>query len=128
MVQTPLSQSSSQYENPPTKYIVQTLRGIYGTNDTGYEWYQLLATIFTKVLHMVSSVSNKGLPYWSHDQHYAHVTLAIDDILISGLDISLFHLLTKSFDQYFDYTTTVVSNIHFLNYRLIQSSHGILVD
>ena len=110
------------------KYIFQTLRGIQGTKDAGYEWYQLLASIFTKVLNMVPSVANKGLFHWSHGNHYAYIALATDDILVASSDVSLFHLLEKTLKQYFSLTSATGPLLHFLNYRIIQSDHGVSFD
>ena len=119
---------SRKHDSTSVKYVMQTLRGIQGTKDAGHEWYKLLASIFTKILHMVPSVSNKGLFYWKHDQHYAYIALATDDILMASSHVSLFQLLQKTFDQYFGYTTATGSLLHFLNYRIIQSPHGVSID
>ena len=99
--------------NSSNRYVLQTLHGIQGTKDAGYEWYQLLATIFTQVLKMVPSVSNKGLFYWSHNEQFADIALATDDMLMVSSNISLFHFLSETFKQFFDFITTTEQVIFF---------------
>ena len=77
---------------------MQTLRGIQGTKDTGYEWYQLLSKIFTKIIGMVVSVTNSRIFYWVYEGHYAYVSLATDDIIIAASDISLLKKMANAFN------------------------------
>ena len=77
---------------------------------------------------MVPSVANKGLFYWSMGDHYAYVALVTDDILMAATDISLYEKLCNVFTQYFSYTSESSNLLHFLNYRIIQSEHGISID
>ena len=72
-------------DNPSIKYVIQTIRSIQGTKDAGHGWYKLLALIFTKVLGMGPSISNKGLFYWERKGHYAYLALATDDMLMANL-------------------------------------------
>ena len=119
---------SRQHQDPAVKYVMQTLRGIQGTKDAGHEWYQLLYKIFTKVLNMVVSIANKGLFYWEYEDHYGYVSLATDDILLAASDISMYKKMATTFKKYFDFTSDTGSLLYFLNYRIIQSEHGISVD
>ena len=110
------------------RLIMQTICGIQGTKDAGHEWYKLLSLIFTKVLGMVPSTSNKGLFYWEHNDHTAYVGLATDDILMAASHSDMFDLLQTTFDKYFDFTASSETVLQFLNYRIIQSKHGTSVD
>ena len=118
----------SRMNNDSVKLVMQTIRGIQGTEDARHEWYKLLSLIFTKVLKMVVLTANKGLFFWEHDGHTAYIALATNDILMASSHENLFHLLKETFSQYFDFTTTVGPMLHFLNYRLIQSQHGTSID
>ena len=118
----------SKMKDSDTKYVMQTLRGIQGTKDAGHEWYKLLSLIFTKILHMVPSVANKGLFYWKQNDNYAYIALATDDILMAASDESMYTTLCTTFDDYFAYTTATGPILHFLNYRIIQSTHGTSID
>ena len=77
---------------------------------------------------MVPATANKGLFFWEHDDKYTYVALCTDDILMASSHVDLFHLLCSTFDQYFGYTTTTGHILRFLNYRIIQSVHGVSVD
>ena len=92
------------------------------------EWYTLLALICVKVLDTVVSTANKGIFYWSKNKQEAYVASSIDDTLMASTDISLFHEVCATFNQYFNYTTAQGTMLHFLSYRIIQSSHGTSID
>ena len=77
---------------------------------------------------MVVSIANKGLFYWEYEDHYGYVSLATDDILLAASDISMYKKMATTFKKYFDFTSDTGSLLHFLNYRIIQSEHGISVD
>ena len=60
--------------------IMQSLRNIQGTKDAGYEWYQLLASIFNE-LEWKPNTTYKGVVVYIKDDITAYINLATDDIL-----------------------------------------------
>ena len=106
---------------------IQSLRGLQGTKHAGYEWYQLLAAIF-KDLGMVPNTICKGVFNWELNGHKAIICVATDDILLWSTHESLYSILVNKFNNYFKFTHRTGSELSFLNFRIIQSKHGISID
>ena len=59
---------------------------------------------------------------WEDNKVY--LPLATNGILFALSNLFLYHRLPAILDIYFSYTTSTVSVLHFLNYRIIQSEYG----
>ena len=66
--------------------------------------------------------------YWFYDGITSIIILAPDDILFGTSDKRALDRLLKEFERYFTFTTRSGSELSFLNFRLIQSNHGISLD
>ena len=62
------------------------------------------------------------------DEEKNYLALATDDILIASRTNKPLQILEAEFDKYFTYTVKQGSELTFLNYRIIQSEHGISID
>ena len=107
---------------------MKTLRGLKGRKDAGRFWYKLLYKILVNILGMVPCSTCKGLFSWRKDGHQALLCLATDDILFASTSPTLWDTLLITFHQYFEYTTQTGDELAFLNYRIIQSKHGVSID
>ena len=106
---------------------MQSLRNIQGTKDAGFEWYQLLAKIFTDLGWKPNTVC-KGVWVYLKNNQTAYLILATDDILyMSTHEVPLQELLDK-FGDFFSFKIKRGIELQFLNFRIIQSEHGISID
>ena len=112
----------------PSELCMQTLRGLQGTKDAGRLWYELLYKILVDTLGMIPCSTCKGLFSWHKDDNKALLSLATDDILFAATDPTMWKTLLITFHQYFEFTTRTGTELSFLNYRIIQSKHGVSID
>ena len=75
---------------------------------------------------MVSNTISKGIFIWKQDDILAYLILATDDILFATNTAKVVHLLDTVFHKYFSFTMR--TELSFLNFRIIQSKHGISID
>ena len=54
--------------------------------------------------------------------------MATDDIILTALSRDVYNLTATTLHKYFTITTTNADMINFLNYRIIQSSHGLIIN
>ena len=107
--------------------VMQSLRNIQGTKDTDFEWNQLLAKIFTDLGWKPNTIC-KGVWVYLKNNQTTYLTLATNDILyMSKHEEPLKELLDK-FGDFFSFKVKRGIELQFLNFRIIQSEHGISID
>ena len=70
----------------------------------------------------------KRIWLWILDGEKNYLALATYNILIASSTNKPLQILKAEFDKYFTYTVKQGSELTFLNYRIIQSEHGISID
>lgn len=66
--------------------------------------------------------------FWTYEGHMSHLALATVGIIFASSSPILYIIHHNTFDVHFAYTTSSGSTLQFLNYRIIQSEFGTLVD
>ena len=104
---------------------MQSLRNIQGTNDAGYEWYQLLVRIFTELEWKPNSTYG-GAWVYIKDGVTAYMNLATDDMLYMSISKGPLNQVLNRFGDFFSFKIKRGTALQFLNFKIIQSEHGIL--
>ena len=106
---------------------MQSLRNIQGTKDEGFERCQLLANIFTELGWKPNTVC-KGVWVSLKNNQTAYLILATDDILYMSKHKEPLQELLDKFGDFFSFNIKRGIELQFLNFRIIQSEHGISID
>ena len=110
------------------EYCIQCLRCMQGEKDAGHKFNQLLIKIFASI-HIKPILMCKGIfVLYKEDTPSSYLAVATDDIILAAPSRKIYDLLATTLRDYFTITTTDADVINFLNYRIIQSSHGISID
>lgn len=123
---------------PTNSLVIPCLRGMQGTKSAGHVWYILISGVLKK-LGLIRSSSDHDIYTWNYigdnticpvnSCSYKEIFCVTKDdlLLLTNNRITLQHLCL-CFDSIFKYTFQENSITRFLNFRIIQSSHGISID
>jgi hypothetical protein len=104
--------------------LIQVLKQIQGTKDARKQWCGLLVRIFIKTLKMKACTINKGVFIWMYkEKQFCILTLCTDNDLFFLKTREPFMIMLAEFKRY-----RKGSKLAFLNFRIIQSKHGITMD
>lgn len=111
-----------------SELIIQCLKSIQGTKQAGRLWWDLLKSILINKLEMTEGNPDKGTFVWRKDKEIMLICVETDDLLISYSSFRLVQLLENELKKLFKYTKEEGTVLKFLNFRIIQSEHGISID
>ena len=112
---------------PKTKYILQCFMNMQGLRTAGRDFHKLLKAILSEIDIHPTSVDN-GIFVFLYKQSLVLLAISTDDILIFTQYEEFFQIIKSKLHAAFGVTSQNGSIIHYLNYRIIQSIHGISVD
>ena len=108
-------------------FVIQLLVYIQDTPPTSHEVYILLIHLLAQIKIYPTSV-NVGVLVIVEDRDVMFLAVETDDILVCTNSVSLEKRIVKQIQSPFQVTVQEGKVIEFLNYRIIQSVHGISVN
>jgi len=112
---------------PKTKYIIQCFMNMQGLRTAGRDFHTLLRAILAEIDIHPTSVDN-GIFILLYKQSLVLLAISTDDILIFTKHEEFFLKIKDKLHSAFGVTSQNGDVIHYLNYRIIQSAHGISID
>ena len=109
------------------QYVVQLLVYMQGTKPASREFNILLAHLLAQINIYPTSIDS-GVFVIVEEQDIMFLAIETDDILVCTNSEQLEHKIMKQIQSAFKVTVQKGDVISFLNYRIIQSGHGISVD
>ncbi|MGB2447382.1 MAG: reverse transcriptase domain-containing protein [Candidatus Poseidoniaceae archaeon] len=114
--------------SPSGKYVLQIMgKGIQGDKGVGRRWYLLLRKILIQ-FGFHQCLPEPALFRYSSGSRQHIVNISTDDLLCAFSHDDLFTSLRDHLSRMFDLTTKTGTQLEYLNFRIIQSPHGISFD
>ena len=114
--------------SPSGKYVLQIMgKGIQGDKGVGRRWYLLLRKILID-FGFHQCLPEPALFFYSSGSRQHIVNISTDDLLCAFSHDDLFTNLRDHLSRMFDLTTKTGAKLEYLNFRIIQSPHGISFD
>ena len=104
---------------------MQSLPNIQRTKNSVYEWYQLLVRMFTELEWKPNSTCG-GVWVYIKDGVTVYMNLATDDMLYMSISKGPLNQVLNRFGDFFSFKIKRGTALQFLNFKIIQSEHGIL--
>jgi hypothetical protein len=109
-------------------YVLQCLKQVQEMKDTGRKFYQLIKAIFAEIGVHPTSVDGGFYAFAYKQKYLVFVCSETDDFLISTDSNKAFGFIQNKMKEEFGISLQTGIRINYLNFKLIQSEHGISMD
>ena len=109
------------------KYVLQMFANMQGTKNASRDFNVLITKMFAAINLFPTSVDS-GIYVMSKNKNLLILAIQTDDLLIATNDESLRELVITTLEKGFQVTSQGGTLLKFLNFRIIQTTHGISAD
>ena len=114
-------------EDDGSGYVLQTINGMQGGKETGRNWYLVLREIMIK-FGFKPCPSEPALFVYKSSTFNMTVVTSTDDLLCSYNHPDIFYGFRNFVEKIVPTTFQEGNKLKYLNFRIIQSEHGISID
>ena len=108
-------------------YVLQMFSNMQGTKNASRDFNILITKMFATIELYPTSVDS-GIYVMAKNKNLLILVIQTDDLLIASNDESLRDLVINTLQKGFQVTSQGGTLLKFLNFRIIQSEHGISAD
>ena len=109
------------------KYVLQSFMSMQGNKQASCYFYQLSTKKLATIKLYPLSVDN-AIFAMTHNSHILVLAVQTDDLLVASNSTHLKDEVLNTFLTAFNITTQDDSILKYLNFRIIQSKHGVSID
>ena len=110
-----------------TYYVLQSIHAIQGTKPAGKQWHDLIKQFFLK-FGFSSNATDNAVFIHTRGSDVIILISETDDFLILTSSVALYQELKSNLSKAFKITSQEGPVLKYLNFRIVQSQHGISID